>query len=170
MAPWAAQRGSAADADRVASSSECAMPADLCYTASLFACALPSLAAADRFPLEAPADGFQPGRVEVFGLPGLANVGSLKQLELGVANTMCPGWFVSTVKVINETLGETALFVINAHLMPNQPALFDVFVPEPCDYVVEVQTGNVFGAGEAGARRQWVHAIKMERSLLAATV
>jgi hypothetical protein len=26
---------------------------------------------------------------------------------------------------------------------------FEVHIPQPCDYVVEVQTGDVFGAGTA---------------------
>lgn len=59
-------------------------------------------------------EGFQPGRVNVFALPGLSDVGSMQKLELGVVDTRCPGWFVGAVKVTNETSGETALFVINS--------------------------------------------------------
>lgn len=56
-----------------------------------------------------PAEGFQPARIEVFGLAGLPAVGSMQQLELVHAGSL--PWAVRYVKVHNETNGEKAIFV-----------------------------------------------------------
>ena len=53
--------------------------------------------------------GFQPGRVEEFGLADLAEVGGMTQLELVHAGSA--PWAVRFVKVHNETSGEKAVFV-----------------------------------------------------------
>ncbi|KXZ51726.1 hypothetical protein GPECTOR_11g173 [Gonium pectorale] len=95
--------------------------------------------------LEMPEDGFQPARVEVFGLPGLPAVGSMAQLEMVHAGSQ--PWEVRYVKVTNETTGEKAIFVPDGLLFPGVPTLFQLWVPMPCDYRVETQTGDTFGAG-----------------------
>lgn len=64
---------------------------------------------AGRQLLEMPAEGFQPARIEVFGLAGLSAVGSMQQLELVHAGSL--PWAVRYVKVHNETNGEKAIFV-----------------------------------------------------------
>ena len=56
-----------------------------------------------------PAEGFQPARIEVFGLAALTDVGSMQQLELVHAGSM--PWHVRYIRVTNETSGEKATFV-----------------------------------------------------------
>ncbi|GIL93966.1 hypothetical protein Vretimale_245 [Volvox reticuliferus] len=95
--------------------------------------------------LEMPEEGFQPARVEEFGLAGLPMVGAMRQLELVHAGSR--PWEVRYVKVHNETNGEKAIFVPDGPLYPGVPSLLTPWTPLPCDYRVEVQTGDTFGAG-----------------------
>ncbi|GLC54185.1 hypothetical protein PLESTB_000832700 [Pleodorina starrii] len=95
--------------------------------------------------LEMPSDGFQPSRVEEFGLADLAAVGSMRQLELVHAGSR--PWALRYVRVTNETTGEKAIFIPDGPLSPGVPALLSLWSPLPCDYRVEIQTGDAFGAG-----------------------
>ncbi|KAG2432966.1 hypothetical protein HXX76_008694 [Chlamydomonas incerta] len=95
--------------------------------------------------LENPVQGFQPARVEEFGLADLPEVGGMTQLELVHAGSA--PWAVRFVKVHNETSGEKAVFVPDGPLLPGMPLLLSLWIPSPCDYRVEVQTGDTFGAG-----------------------
>ncbi|MEW5311148.1 MAG: hypothetical protein WDW38_002887 [Sanguina aurantia] len=98
-----------------------------------------------RQSLQMPASGFAPGRLESFALPTLSNTVSVNQVEIGHMGSR--PWFVSHLVVANETSGARAKFLINRLLMPNQPQLVDASVPVPCDYRIEVQTSDIFGAG-----------------------
>ncbi|KAG2501257.1 hypothetical protein HYH03_001064 [Edaphochlamys debaryana] len=95
--------------------------------------------------LEMPEDGFQPARVELFGLADLAEVGPMQQLELVHAGSQ--PWAIRYVKVHNETTGDKAIFVPDGLLHPGLPSLLQLWIPAPCDYRVEVQTADTFGAG-----------------------
>jgi hypothetical protein len=58
-----------------------------------------------------PQQGFQPLRVEAYGLIALKDTGSIRQLE-GLHTAPEP-WFVQEITVLNETTGMMGVFQAN---------------------------------------------------------
>ncbi|KAG1662011.1 hypothetical protein FOA52_009500 [Chlamydomonas sp. UWO 241] len=104
-----------------------------------------SKGATERQMLDLPQGGFQPNRIESYGLSALKDSGTIAQLEMLHEGT--DPWYIQSVLVINTSTGAQGLFPCARLIQGGVPTVLDSVELPPCDYKVEVQTSDKYKAG-----------------------